>query len=701
MTLLGLPFAQLVALFGATGAAIALLYIFRLRPRRVTIPFALLWQRISAERHANSVWRRLRRLVSLLLQLLFIFLIVAALGDPQLSDQLLPGRHIILLVDTSASMQAADVADGTRFDAALAAARQVVRDMRGRDRMMLVQMDHRVTPLTSFSGDTKALLAALGKLRVSETPDNIHQALHFAFDALHEYDDSLLIIIGDGAYDSEPFSALLKRERRPKLRLLSLGSSSNNVAIVAFSARRDPLDRSRLAVFLELHNYRKKPISFDLQLRVDGQLTEVRRLDLDAGESARYACDPATADSGSTPKWCAIRATGQVLEVRLVRPDSSGSDSGSRRPSTTPLDALALDNRAYSVVLPRKRMRVLLVSEGNLFLEAALLPLDNVELHRARPAELTPELASTFDALVLDAADARARAVADSFCLSLAPDRRRGAKPRDRGMSATRHGPAKSGCREKTRLSAHLLWLAPPTQSSTAGDKTKALRDPLITEQDHEHPVMRHITLKDVNMLQARRLTAGKGDTVLASSFRRPLILARERDGRRQVIVGFDVKRSDLPLRIAFPLLVANTIDWFADDEIEHDVSVWRVGRSWHVPLARHQFPAHDGQATAVTPSGRRERVPVHSGRAVIHGNEVGLYTLMRAENRLALAGNLANASESDIAARAQAEVRRLELAPTTGSNSLLWRRIWLYLILAALGLLTVEWLTYNRRITI
>ena len=104
MTLLGLTLKQLAMVFGALGAAVTILYILKLRRRRIHVPFAKLWLRVMKEQESTSLFHRLKRLLSLLLQLAFLFLLTAALGDPRLSSEVLEGRSIVLLVDASASM---------------------------------------------------------------------------------------------------------------------------------------------------------------------------------------------------------------------------------------------------------------------------------------------------------------------------------------------------------------------------------------------------------------------------------------------------------------------------------------------------------------------------------------------------------------------------------------------------------------------
>jgi len=51
----------------------------------------------------------------------------------------------------------------------------------------------------------------------------------------------------------------------------------------------------------------------------------------------------------------------------------------------------------------------------------------------------------------------------------------------------------------------------------------------------------------------------------VASSFGVPLLLTRAGPGLKMVGLAFDVRRSDLPLRPSFPLLLANAFDWLDD----------------------------------------------------------------------------------------------------------------------------------------
>jgi hypothetical protein len=667
MTLLGLTLQQLGLIFGAAGAAVTLLYILKLRRRRVRVPFAKLWERVLQERESSSLFRRLKRLLSLLLQLAFLVLLTAALGDPRLSSEVLEGRHIILLVDTSASMKAVDEAEGTRVKTAVARARKIIRGMNGADALMIVRMDAQVSPVSGFESDEKPLLKALAGIQATDTRADLRRALKFAADALRERENPELILISDGAFEEQLLrGVVLDGDEAPArdsgassaasldridlrgvaVRYVPVGRTGDNVGIVAFNARRYVRNKMSFEIFMEVVSFNQEPVEADLQLLADGEIIDVQRLALQPGERARYSCDPDETES-ERHAWCDIAATGELLEARLVPPGGADQDKAQR------LDALPVDDHAYALLPRRKKQRILLVTPGNLYLEGVLLLEPNLEVTTIQPEEYNEALARRHDALIFDG----------SF-------------------------PAEKPPR-------HVLVFNPPAEGSPI-EVEGSISGPLITDQNRDHPVMRWVTLKDVNISRAAKLRRGPEVEPLASSFKVPLIAAAQRGDTKAVVFGFDLKQSDLPLRVAFPILIMNSIDWFSGDS-ERLVTSYATGHTWAVPVDG----TDDDRMTVLTPDGQRHTAPVHDGQVLLYGDRVGLYRLGTPEPDRRLAANLADSVESKIAPRAELILDGQKLTAPAGFGIGLRREIWIYLLIAALILSLVEWATYNRRVTV
>ncbi len=163
--------------------------------------------------------------------------------------------------------------------------------------------------------------------------------------------------------------------------------------------------------------------------------------------------------------------------------------------------------------------------------------------------------------------------------------------------------------------------------------------------------------------------------------------------------IGFDVTRSDLPLRVAFPLLIINSLDWFAGDA-ESLIASYRTGETWSVPLPG-AVETGLREARVIDPAGRSTRLPIHDARVLLYGDQAGVHTIQAGDEQVKIAANLADPEESRIQPARELLMGGRRLQAPTGFGLGLRREIWIYLLLAGLVLTLVEWLTYNRRLTV
>src|SRR5678815_1830155 len=94
--------ASLLALI--TAGAIVALYFLKLRHRRMVVASSLLWSRVLDERQSQSLWEKLRRLISILVAVLIGLLIALAVARPEMHWLTGGGDRTLLVMDTSPSM---------------------------------------------------------------------------------------------------------------------------------------------------------------------------------------------------------------------------------------------------------------------------------------------------------------------------------------------------------------------------------------------------------------------------------------------------------------------------------------------------------------------------------------------------------------------------------------------------------------------
>src|SRR5262249_4718508 len=108
-----------------------------------------------------------------------------------------------------------------------------------------------------------------------------------------------------------------------------------------------------------------------------------------------------------------------------------------------------------------------------------------------------------------------------------------------------------------------------PTGEHSPFAMRSTVQRPPITEIEDDHPITRWVTLSDVNIDASSVFTLEPGDVALAKSIRDPIIVAGKREGKKIVAYGFGLDHTDLTLRVAFPVLMVNSLDWFAGDDAE------------------------------------------------------------------------------------------------------------------------------------
>jgi hypothetical protein len=625
MTLAGLPLATLLAIGGAAFAAAVGLYILKLRRRPVAVPFSPFWHSVLRDREASRLFSQLKRWLSLLLQLALLAALVFALGDPRPAAAVGEGRNIVILVDASASMKAVDVKP-SRLEAAKEEARKLVRGLGGSDRALVVEMGAVPVPRSTLSGDPTELVPAVEGIRAADIRADFGRALDLARDALRGLPRAEIVVIGDGALaEPEPPPDL----KGVALRFMPVGKSAKNLAITQFAVRRYPLDKSRLEVMIEVANASTERADVEVSLWGDGAIIDTERVAVAPGERLpRFLPD--------------VGGTRRVLEARLRFADGRADD-------------LPADDRAWARVPERRRAKVLVVTRGNTYLEAALLLDEYLDV-----TEITPDAypaAGAYDVTIFD---------------GVAP------------------APAANA--------GGLVYLDPPPTGGPV-KVGKALEGFGFDTWDKKSPVLRFAALGDVQVAAGHALEPGEGDKVIGASDDGPILVSGARGGHRFVALGFDPRRSDFVLRPAWPLFVLNSIDSFGETDASY-LSSYRTGEVWRVPV-----PDGARSAELTEPGGTRRPVPVQHGRAVTFGNQAGVYKLSTGTGSERVvsefAANLSDLEESHIAPRDKLLVsgRKAERAePGSGGVR---RELWALLLGAVLLISIVEWLTYHRRVTV
>jgi hypothetical protein len=268
MTLLA-PFA-LAALLVAV-AIYVIHWLFGSR-KRVRVPAVFLWANLPQASAGRSRRRLPPFTLLLLLQLLAAALAALALARPAIPSD--PPRHLALILDASASMQATDVAP-TRFEAARTRGVERLASLRPSDLVSLIRAGREATLLTSGSPDTAR--AALSQAQPGNGSSAIRESLALASTQLARTPErhAEIILLTDAAWPApEPTGPLTA-----PVEVIAVGGGSDNQAIANASVRMDPTGRGQTA-FVELVNYADRPVRVPMRLTADGAPLDERQVDI-------------------------------------------------------------------------------------------------------------------------------------------------------------------------------------------------------------------------------------------------------------------------------------------------------------------------------------------------------------------------------------------------------------------------------------
>ncbi|MDZ4343747.1 MAG: VWA domain-containing protein [Candidatus Binatia bacterium] len=272
-------------------------------------------------------------------------------------------------------------------------------------------------------------------------------------------------------------------------------------------------------------------------------------------------------------------------------------------------DDFATDNQAYLAVSDAPAVRLLYIGPGNPFLSNLLRFFPNVQWTSAPRWDAgAPQPPQAYDAVIFDRVPVPALTSGNYILINT---------------------------------------IAPNLPLKLQG----AIRNPRITAPAAKHPVTEGLSLGDLHVQEALRLGTTGAGTVLLRSADHPLLFALESGPLRALVIGFDLMASDLPLRIAFPVLVHNALEWFQPQRVEFPAQSVQAGTPFLLRLA-----AQDSDLEIVTPGGKKEILKRAANPLVFAKTmEAGFYRYKSAGGEGRFAVNLFDEAESQIRPRAAA----------------------------------------------
>lgn len=623
-----------VALAGLfTLPIILILHLLRSRRERFAIPSLLLWRGLEQERRGGAP-RKIPLSLMLLLQLLVACALTFGLARPALSFLLRLPRQTTFVLDVTTSMTATDVSQA-------AASGQPLR----RFDVALRQIQDHIDSMNQVDAVTVVSLGPTPQILVSGTGEQKSSLL------------STLDSLTPGAVGTNLTAAL-------SLASNSVDSEKKNQIVVLtdgnFELEDQPLPSVSAPVEWQFipefpgANLSNQAL-FDVSSRTlpdgrhrifarvvnYGDAPVIRTLRLLMNDQAvREASVEIDAQSDVVRLWT-VPASAESVAVEIIEPD-----------------ALPLDNRADLLLLDITRRPVLLVSEEPETLTKALEVQPGIDLTVTTPELVATQNLADFDLIVFD-----------------------GFPP---GLAGWPQG--------------NILVVDPSLNHPLLSADTSVLN--LRPDMTTASSLLSGVDLSGVYFGRVTRLATPEWATVdLMAAVNEveipsPLIFHGSVGNSRIAVWSFDLEASNLPARLALPLLTANTLSMLLAPSTPASIDVGEP-----VQLSRNfTVETPDGQRLMLS-SGQQNNTESNFTRT----KKPGLYKIYD-QNDTLVAGFAVHAGSGEESNLQENEARtkiqnRVSLDPIAApSPEILYQELWPWLAGAALAVVAIEgWLAWRR----
>jgi hypothetical protein len=648
--------------------ALLVLYFLKLKRRELAVSSTLLWKKAIQDLQVNAPFQKLRKNLLLLLQMLLLILLLLALSRPITFFTPGAGKSNVIIIDRSASMQAADVNHRTRLDEAKRRAKSLVETLDRGSTAMVIAFDERAETVQPWSSDTAALKAAIDRIQATDCKSRLKQAYQLA-DALTHFNKEQLRsnvtppdvhVYSDGrVLDQSELSI------QGNLKYEKIGTdTAGNIAVVALSAKRLYERPTEVQIFARLANYGPEPVTADVELQIapiDPSDPGKDNFQLSGARSVKLVperWDDATRDAkakegivGAESVEFSLNLTTAAV-IRVEQKNKTG-------------DQLAADDAAQVVLPPPKALSVLLVTPGNYYLEKAIANMNLKDPVTMAPAEFDAKQPKDFDVIIFDGHSPKVLPESGNFI--------------------------------------YFACMAPGLKLKPTLDNGQQvlMTECSVLDWQRDHPMLKYLSLSKLYAAEAIKLDLPLEAEVLVEGMKGPLVVMYREGRSMHLAVTFDVMQSNWPLRVSFPIFLHNALQFMALGANMDTKQSQDPGSTPRIPRANLMRIDPPPKTIRLTGPGVSRDLPIPEAGdfALPPLDSVGVYRLeptVQQYERITV--NLLDPNESNLIPVDRPPGNIGEAVANAGGKSRL--ELWWWIVACgALPMLLLEWWVYTRRV--
>jgi hypothetical protein len=453
------------------------MYILKQKHAEKEISSLYLWQQVLMEAEASTPFQRLKSNLLFFLQLLILLIGIFALTSPFVKWGNKNFQNIIMVIDTSGSMSALGEKE-TRLEEAKKKGEEIINSTPSGSKITLISSGINNKIELSAVTDKKEAIKKIKELNITNSSGDINDTYTLAKSISDQYESYKVIYLTDREVELKELNG----------EVISLASERENVSLDYISHSKD---KDGIKIMMRVTNHGQNAVKTELLLygvidkeqgkdEVD-KLLSLKEVEINSGETKTVYFDKITET------------------IKYVRGEISGKDG------------LNEDNKIYSIIQQKDKVKVLLYSQKNVFLEKALSTIKDVELLKTNPGE---KITEDFDLYIFD------KEVPESL-----------------------------------QAKGNMLFINPSKSAAAfnVGSEVEGGKATIV-----KHGVTRYMENSNFTVSKYRKVEAPYWAAPLFKIGEENAAFLGEYKGQKIGLIAFDFQSSDMPLTPEFPIFVNN-----------------------------------------------------------------------------------------------------------------------------------------------
>ncbi|MBE5947801.1 MAG: VWA domain-containing protein [Lachnospiraceae bacterium] len=341
-----------------------IIIMYLLKQKAVDHPFSslFLWKEMYKNMQANTPWEKLKKNLLMYLQIATVLILIFALMSPYIKSETTSAGHVVLVLDTSGSMNTKYDDGHTRMEVAVSEAIDYVDKLPGDTSISIITSDKEAVLVLTDSVDKSLAKRRLNAIEATNYMGDCSFGMEMAESMIAQWESAEVVYFTDTYVSCKTTGGYI----------VDVYSEQDNAVVEYVGHGTD--SEGMLTVLAKVSNFGSKELKTDINLYGDDEMLAVKEVTIPSGDSEIVYFENLAFD-------------GKVIYAELHDVK----------------DALTLDNGCYDVITEASECNVLLMTEQNLYLEKAMALMDGVKVTKSNDIDGFKDfLSQEYDLYVFD-----------------------------------------------------------------------------------------------------------------------------------------------------------------------------------------------------------------------------------------------------------------------------------------------------------